>query len=560
MRRAWTAITAVAAAAAVGALGVGTLPGAAGAPGGGVDSGLFELVRSRVARDFVEPIDPDSLYDLAVVGLLEEIGDPYAGLIRPEDRRAALLTNNYGGVGMRILAEQEGILVLDVIPESPSDRLGIRRFDLIVEVDGRSAAGWDQADAVGALRGPKGEAVEIAVLRAGVREPIRFAITRDDVHLAAVESLLLDEGVGYVRLTTFSQASRRELQAAVSDLIAAGARSLILDVRFNQGGILREAVEISDLFLDSGLPVVVTRARDPRDGESFAAPGPDRYPGLPIVVLVNGMSASASEIVAGALQDHDRALIIGTRTFGKGVMQSLFPLPGGNYLRLTTGTWYTPSGRSIHRRRNPDDMHGFALGSEGFDAAVAAAVELETGLAGAETGAEVDTAGRQVFRTDAGRVVYGGGGIVPDLIVRPDSVSDGERELVARLRRSDVNLPELALRFAARRQIESPESARDPSVTDGVRAEFDRFVSEASEGAIGGADLDLARGPVDGMLARELAVIAEGETAGLRVTLDRSPEVRRATSLLRSANTPETLLALAGTATSETVGEDGEGR
>jgi carboxyl-terminal processing protease len=559
MRRAWTAAAVVVAAGTVATFGVGPVRGAARAVPR-LDSGLFELVRSHVARDFIDPIDADSLYDLAVEGLLEEIGDPYAGLIRPEDRRAALLTNNYGGVGMRILAEDEGILVLDVIPGSPSDRLRVHRFDLIVEVDGRSATGWDQTDAVGALRGPKGEAVEIAVRRAGASEPIRFTITRDDVHLAAVESLLLDDGVGYVRLTTFSQASRRELQAAVSDLIAAGARSLILDVRFNQGGILREAVEISDLFLDSGLPVVVTKSRDPRDSESFAAPGPDRYPGLPIVVLVNGMSASASEIVAGALQDHDRALIVGTRTFGKGVMQSLFPLPGGNFLRLTTGTWYTPSGRSIHRSRDPEDLHGFALGSEGFDAAVAAAVELETGLAGAEATAEVDTAGRQVFRTDAGRVVYGGGGIVPDLIVRPDSVADGERELVARLRRNDVSLPELALRFAARRQIESPEAARDPTLTDDVREAFDRFVERASEGRIDGSDLDLARDPVDGMLSRELAVIAGGETAGLRVTLDRSPEVRKATSLLRSASTPETLLALAGTGSPQTEGEDGEGR
>lgn len=559
MSRAWKAVGGLAAVATAAAFAVGPLRGSAGAVAP-IDPGLFELVRAHVAREFVDPIAPDSLYDLAVEGLLKEIGDPYAALIRPEDRRAALLTNNYGGVGMRILAEAEGILVLDVIPGSPSDRLQVRRFDLIVEVDGRPAAGWAQADAVGALRGPKGEAVEITVRRAGAPEPLRFTITRDDVHLAAVESLLLEDGIGYARLTTFSQASRRELQAAVSDLIAAGARSLILDVRSNQGGILREAVEISDLFLDSGLPVVVTRARDVRDSESFEAPGPDRYPGLPIVVLVNGMSASASEIVAGALQDHDRALIVGTRTFGKGVMQSLFPLPGGNYLRLTTGTWYTPSGRSIHRTRDPDAMHGFALGSEGFDAAVAAAVELETGLAGTEAAAEVDTAGRQVFRTDGGRVVYGGGGIVPDLIVRPDSISDGERQLVARLRAGDVNLSELALRFAARRQIESPAAARDPALTDAVRAAFDRFVAEASEGAIDGSDLDLAREPVDGMVARELAVIAGGETAGLRLVLEQSPEVRRATSLLRDANTPETLLALAGSASSETQGEDGEGR
>ncbi|MFO7587532.1 MAG: S41 family peptidase [Gemmatimonadota bacterium] len=558
MRREWT-VVAVAAAATLAAVGVGPLTGAVRAMPR-LDSGLFELVRSHVARDFVHPVAGDSLYDLAVDGLLKEIGDPYAALIRPEDRKAALLTNDYGGVGMRVLAEREGILVLDVIPGSPSDRLRVRRFDLIVEVDGQPVAGWDQEAAVGALRGPKGEPVEILIRRTGEPEPLRVAIVRDDVHLVAVDSFLLDGDVGYVRLTTFSQSSRRELQAAISDLIAAGARSLILDVRSNQGGILREAVEIADLFLDPGRPVVVTRARDPRDSESFTAPGPDRYPGLPIVVLVNGMSASASEIVAGALQDHDRALILGTRTFGKGVMQSVFPLPGGSYLRLTTGTWYTPSGRSIHRRRSASELHAFALGSEGFDQAVAVAVELGPDAVGEVPVAEVDTAGRQVFRTAAGRTVSGGGGIVPDVVVRPDSATDGERELLELLRGSEVRLPELALRFAARRQIESPDAARDPSLTPAVRAAFDRFVAEASGGVVDSGALDLARDPVDAIVARELAVIAAGESAGLRVLLARSPEVRRAAELLRSAHTPDSLLALAAAASPMTDGKDGEGR
>ncbi len=523
--------------------------------------GLFEVVRARVAADFVDPVDGEELYDLAIEGLLDEIGDPYAALIRPEDRTSALLTNNYGGVGLRVLAEREGILVLDVIPNSPSSRTGVRRFDLIVSVNGDSTAGWTQEQAISSLRGPKGEPVEVLVRRSGAPEPLALEVVRDDVHLVAVESLLLDGNVGYARLTTFSRASRRELEAAVSDLIAAGAGSLILDFRSNQGGILREAVEIADLFLEQGSPVVDTRARDPRDSESFAAPGPDRYPGLPVVVLVNGMSASASEIVAGALQDHDRALIMGTPTFGKGVMQSVFPLPGGNYLRLTTGTWFTPSGRSIHKKRSGDELHAFGLGSEGFDAAVAEAVAGvggETGIEAAD--AEVDTAGRQVYRTDAGRVVYGGGGIVPDLIVRPDSATGGERELLARLRAEGVSVSELALRFAARRQIEVPVAARDPRLTPAVQRAFDLYVREESGGAIDGEDLDLAREQVDALLSRELAVIAFGETEGLRLVLERSREVEEARQLLRRAHTPDALLAQAAARAPATDGGDGEGR
>ena len=348
--------------------------------GGGptASEALLETVVRRVSDNFVEEVSAQDLYVMAIDGLLFELGDPYAAFIRAEDQTTALLSNNYGGVGMRILAEEEGITVLSIIPNSPSSALDLRPDDRIVEVDGESTVGWSQTDAVSALRGPKGEAVEVAVERAGEPELLRFSIVRDDVHVVATQSLILSDDIGYVYLQQFSRRATQELQVAVNDLLARGARALVLDLRYNQGGILREAVEIADLFLDPGDMVVDTRARDVRDSYTFTAPGPDRYPGLPVVVLVNTWSASASEIVAGALQDHDRALVLGTRTFGKGVMQSVFPLPGGNYLRLTTGTWYTPSGRSIHRSRGEGD-DTFALGSEEFNDAVAEAVQLGMG-------------------------------------------------------------------------------------------------------------------------------------------------------------------------------------
>ncbi|MDT8435234.1 MAG: S41 family peptidase [Gemmatimonadota bacterium] len=524
-------------------------------------SGLFETVRGLLLRDYVEPLAPDSLYDLAVRGLLREIGDPYAALIRPEDRRSALLTGDYGGVGMEILAQDEGILVLDVIPASPSSRLGLRRFDLIVAVDGAGTAGWSQAEAVGALRGPKGEPVQVAVVRGGAADTLSFSIVRDDVHLVAVESLLLEGGIGYARLTSFSQASRRELQAAVSDLIATGARSLILDFRYNQGGILREAVEIADLFLERGDQVVDTRARDPRDSQTYAAPGPDRYPGLPIVVLVNEWSASASEIVAGALQDHDRALVMGTRTFGKGVMQSVFPLPGGNWLRLTTGTWFTPSGRSIHRERSGDGEHAFALGSEAFNEAVADAVRgAVAGLPDmASSEPDADAGEVLVFRTAGGRPVYGGGGIVPDVLVRRDTVEAAERALAQALADAGESLSSLALRFAARRVIDTPRAAADGRLTPEVRRAFDRFVAAETRGAADAGKMERAREAADAVLARELAVIAGGDAAGLRLVLDRSHEVGEAARLLREARSPEALFALASTAGDvEPDGTDGE--
>jgi carboxyl-terminal processing protease len=525
-----------------------------------IGRGIFEAVRLNVARNYVEPVGGDELYDMAIDGLLRELGDPYAAFIRPEDHRSALLTNNYGGVGMRIIAHDEGIVVLEVLPNSPSSRLDMRRLDLITSVDGKPTAGWTQEEAIDALRGPSGVPVEVTIRRAGEPELLERSILRDDVHIVAVESLLLDDGVGYARLATFSQASRRELEAAVTDLIAAGAGSLILDFRWNQGGILREAVEIADLFLDRGEAVVDTRARDPRDSQSFAAPGADRYPGLPIVVLVNGWSASASEIVAGALQDHDRALVLGTRTFGKGVMQSVFQLEGGNYLRLTTGTWFTPSGRSIHRKRADEGSHSFGLGSAEFDAAVAEAV----GWGGIEPPVEVseatgDTAGAPVYRTDAGRPVVGGGGIVPDVIVRADTSTLRERELSERLREEDVRLPDLALRYAIGLALAEDLPSEPQLLTSEVREGFDQFVESETGGTIDAAAMDLAREPIDGLLAREIARVSGGEVASLKVAVLRSTEVREARELLSQSPTPEALLAL-GADAEEFTGMDGEGR
>jgi carboxyl-terminal processing protease len=504
---------------------------------------LLETVVHRVADNFVEEVSAQELYDKAIDGLLFELGDPYAAFIRAEDQTTALLSNSYGGVGMRILAEEEGITVLSIIPNSPSSELGLRANDRIVEVDGESTIGWSQVDAVSSLRGPKGEAVEVTVLREGEPELLHFSIVRDDVHIVATQSLILSDDVGYVFLQQFSRQATQELQVAINDLLARGARSLVLDLRFNVGGILREAVEISDLFLEQGDMVVDTRARDPRDSYTFSAPGPDRYPGLPVVVLVNTWSASASEIVAGALQDHDRALVLGTRTFGKGVMQSVFPLPGGNYLRLTTGTWYTPSGRSIHRSRGEGD-DAFSLGSDDFNEAVTEAVQLGMG---STDGFVVDTdPGRDDSEdeTVSGRVVYGGGGIVPDVVVLPDTLSVAEQALRQVLLDSEVAFTDLAFRFAVKYHRDHPGLREDFVVDSGLRRAFVDYLAEETGATLDSELVDAAGDLVDFQLGRQLATAAFGEDAGLRRAVERSRQVTEAVRLLDEAATPEELLAL----------------
>ncbi|MDP2482959.1 MAG: S41 family peptidase [Candidatus Palauibacterales bacterium] len=542
LRRSWT--VPVASLLAVLASGGWLLQEGAAPP---ASEALLETVVRRVSDNFVEEVSAGELYDMAIDGLLVELGDPYAAFIRADNQTAALLNNNYGGVGMRILAEEEGITVLGIIPDSPSSKLDLQPGDRIVEVDGESTAGWSQEEAVSSLRGPKGEAVHVAVAREGTPDLIQLDIVRDDVHIVATQSLMLSDDVGYVYLQQFSRKSTEELQAAVNDLLAGGARSLVLDLRYDQGGILREAVEIADLFLDAGKMVVDTRARDPRDSYSFTAPGPDRYPGLPVVVLVNAWSASASEIVAGALQDHDRALVLGTRTFGKGVMQSVFPLPGGNYLRLTTGTWYTPSGRSIHRSRGEGE-DTFALGSNEFNDAVSEAVQLgmgaTDGFVAVPDPTMEDTVEAPTYRTDSGRLVYGGGGIVPDVIVAPDTLTIAEQELRQVLMDSDVPFNDLAFRFAVQYHREHPDLTENFTVTPELRSEFLDYLEQRTGAALDVDLVDAAGDLVDFQLGRQLAAAAFGEDAGLRRAVERSRQVSEAVRLLNGAASPEELMAL----------------
>lgn len=540
-RRGWVAVTAV--------IAVAVVSGGSLLQSQAADrisrSTLFDLVHRYVAERFVDEVDPDTLYEMAIDGLLAELGDPYAAYIRGGDD-GTLLSNNYGGVGMRVLAGDDGISVLGVIPGSPSSRLDLQKMDRIVEVDGVGTLGWSQAEAVGALRGIQGEPVEVAVRRDGKAELLRMTIVRDAVHLDATRSVLLDGNVGYVRLEQFSRSSASELQRAIDGLLERGAGSVVLDLRWNSGGILPEAVEIADLFLRPQSSVVETRGRDPQDNQDFKAPGPDRYPGLPMVVLVNGYSASASEIVAGALQDFDRAVVLGSRTFGKGVMQSVFPLPGQRYLRLTTGTWYTPSGRSIHRDRDAESAEAF--GTNEFNEAVAEAVQL--GLADAPLNVadvRADTAGRQVFRTAAGRPVYGGGGIQPDLLMPPDTLTIPEQRLRVRMIETQVSLETLSLRFAVD-WVRANPGARPTEITPELRAAFVEFVDREAEGVIDPVILREGSSLMDYRLHSQLATVAFDDEAGLKVLLARQAEVQEAASLLRNAGSPEQLIALASAA------------
>ncbi|MEK7402411.1 MAG: S41 family peptidase, partial [Gemmatimonadota bacterium] len=385
---------------------------------------LFDQVVSLVSRNYVDSIAGAEIMSRAARGLVKELRDPFTELFSPrESEEFARGTNGrYGGTGMRLGEEESRVVTVQrVFPNTPAEEAGVREGDRILSIADTSALDWGLSRVSDHLRGVPGSKVNVVFGRPDVSQPIRITFTRREVHVPAVAFAMVIEGVGYIPLQTFNENATDEVAAAVKRLQAQGARAFVLDLRGNGGGIVEQALAVTSLFLRDSQEIVGVRGRGTVP-EISRAGGGNMVPSAPLIVLTDGGSASASEIVAGALQDHDRALVVGATTFGKGLVQSLYSLDGGYSLKLTTGKWYTPSGRSINRaRRITEDgrlQEGRLLDGEiveGFDDSV-------------ET--EQSRARRPRFNTDAGRVVYGGGGIVPDILVRPDTITTAEQEFL----------------------------------------------------------------------------------------------------------------------------------
>src|SRR3989441_7338814 len=379
---------------------------------------LFDDVLARVADFYVDSIDERRLYQMAIDGLLDQLHDPYSVYLKPDDFHALSeqTTGEYSGGGIQMDVRDGWIRVVAPLRDTPAERAGVLTGDRIVMLDGRSTEGWKNDQAVRELRGTAGSSVELKIRRVGVEQPITFKMTRAVIHVRSVQvAMLLDDNVGYISLNPVNQTSGQELATAVDSLEKRGMKSLVLDLRFNPGGLLDQAVSVSDLFLDPGQEVLEQRGRAPGASRMYRDRDPQKWPNLPIVVLVNGAAASAAEIIAGALQDHDRAVLVGTPTFGKGLVQSLWQLTPETALKLTTARWYTPSGRTIQRKsRNEADQDAQVTPSE----------------QGRDT-TKSDSA--LVFHTDRGRTVVGGGGIRPDLFVSPDTFTTAERNFMRTL-------------------------------------------------------------------------------------------------------------------------------
>ena len=312
---------------------------------------LFGDIFERIRAQYVEEVDEKELIEAAIGGMLSSL-DPHSSYLSPEDAASMRVQTRgeFGGLGIEVTQEEGFVKVVSPIDGTPADEAGIEAGDFVTHVDGESVLGLSLDEAVDMMRGPVGSEIVITVVREGEPEPFDVSIIRDTIKLTAVRARTEGKTV-VLRITTFNDQTTPNLEAGLAKQIeeAGGPENvngIVLDLRNNPGGLLTQAIRVADSFLESG-EIVSTRGRNPEDGERFNATPGDLSDGKPIVVLINGGSASASEIVAGALQDHRRAIVVGTKSFGKGSVQTVMPLRGDGAMRLTTARYYTPSGRSI---------------------------------------------------------------------------------------------------------------------------------------------------------------------------------------------------------------------
>ena len=491
---------------------------------------LFDDVMNHIARYYVDSVPETELYQKAVDGMLEELNDPHSVYLASDRLRRLTesTSGRYAGLCIQIEPRDGWITVIAPLPDTPAERAGIQTGDRIVEIEGAPTQGWTSDEALRALRGEPGTSVKLVVERPGVEAHLPFRLTRREIRIHSVQHVvMLDEEVGYADITVFSETTSDELRQGIDSLRRLGMQRLVLDLRGNPGGLLEQGVSVSDLFLDPGQRIVSMRGRTREANREFVDRTPQRWKDLPIVVLVDSGSASASEIVAGALQDHDRAVLVGTTSFGKGSAQSLFPMPGGAALKLTTALWYTPSGRSINKPM-------VAANEEDEDLDVA------------------ERAPRPAFRTDAGRTVFGGGGIAPDVEVADRALDSASIAFQRALGRQVPQFRDALNEYVVALKTSRSIGTRDFVVTPAMRNELWRRMERR------GIDIqrpvyDAASPLVSRLLAYEIARYVFGRDAEFLRTAGDDPVIAAAIELLEGANSPRQLFTRAARHSGQTA-------
>ena len=403
-----------------------------------------ELLQA-VGENAPKEIGSDELVYASIEGMLRSL-DPHSSFLAPRDYSdmQQRQKGTFYGLGILVTKRNERVTVITPLEGTPASRLGIRAGDIISEVEGEATDSLSLDEVVSKLKGPKGTTVNITITRVGIKDPIPLSIVRDAIPTNSISNvLMLPNGIGYIRIKDFTYTTVRELDEALTRLEKEGMNKLILDLRMNPGGLLDAAVGVADYFVDKGDMIVYTRGRTPDAQQEFRAPGKHRKLDLPVVVLINRGSASASEIVAGAIQDHDRGLVVGETSWGKGLVQSVYSLQYGAGLALTTSKYYTPAGRNIQR-----DFTSF----------------YDYYMADEEMTPKED---RETFTTGTGREVYGGGGITPDVIVKPRELSETVQIL---------EVKSALFNFAVRYYSENPKLTREIKITPKILEDLAQYV------------------------------------------------------------------------------------
>ena len=481
----------------------------------------FNEILTLIHNNYVEEADSDQLIESAIQGMLEGL-DPHSSYIDAEryEKMQERNEGEYFGIGISFDIRDGYITVIAPIEGAPSDRLGIRPGDRIVKINGESAKGISTEVVYDKLRGPKGSIVHITIERAGEDEPIEYDIVRDKIPIYSVPyHFMVRPGVGYIRMIRFAKTTSEELETAFMNLQQQGMEKLILDLRGNTGGFLNQAVEVSDKFLPGPKKMIVyTKGRIAGSSEEYYSTGTTTHAPVPLIVLVSHGSASASEIVAGSIQDWDRGLIVGQTTFGKGLVQRQYRMKDGSALLLTVARYYTPSGRLIQRDYTDRDNY------------VAAAYD------DLDPNAVPDTskADRPVYHTTSGRKVYGGGGITPDVTLDIDyELSDLEEAL-----ERGNHFFEFANDYVAEAKLERggdfEKFQRDFAVGPIVLDRFESYL-KGKKVEFTSDDFDKASGFVQRGIKREIAGILWCPTERYRVILEGDEALTRSLQLFPEA-------------------------
>jgi carboxyl-terminal processing protease len=476
-------------------------------PGGG-DSDIrdslksFTQVYDLVEQNYAEPVNPDkAIYNGAIPGMLHAL-DPHSNFFDPKSY--SLLREEqrgkYYGVGMTVGPRNNKVIVIAPFVGTPAYRAGIRPGDIIVAVDGTPTDNKSTSEVADLLKGPKGTTVRITILREGADKPLEFNVVRDEIPRNSVDlAFMIRPGIGYLHINGFQETTEREVSDALDKF--GDMKGLILDLRQNPGGLLSEGVGVADKFLKKGQLIVSHHGRASQEKRYVATHGNGGRE-YPLVVLVNRGTASAAEIVAGAIQDHDRGLIAGETTFGKGLVQTVYPLAENTGLALTTAKYYTPSGRLIQRDYNNVSLYDYYYNREG----------------------ENNTANHEVKLTDSGRTVYGGGGILPDVKIPPQKSNRFEDDL----------LQHYAFFNFAKHYALTHTVPKNFEVDDSVLQEFRKFLDQEK---ISFTEADLMQNNewIRSTIKSEIFIDAFGQDEGLKVRASTDPQVIKALELLPQA-------------------------